>query len=89
MALWDITWEMQGEQQVTEDLLLLNPTFKVKRINYDAETRHFQVEVIFQEGSYKHSRTFDNTLAEGDESIDAVLIAQFINTQFPTAQIQK
>lgn len=52
--------------QITEDLALSeNFTWYVKKVNYDWENSKVNVECIFQEGKFRHSRTFEYQAKEG------------------------
>jgi len=52
--------------QITEDLELNDDfTWFVKRVHYDWENTIVSVEVIFQEGKYRHSRTFEYDAKDG------------------------
>ena len=47
-----------GVIQITDDLTLENPTLEVSTVNYNWITDDVNLEIIFSEGVYRHSRTF-------------------------------
>jgi len=52
--------------QITSELELNDDfTWFVKRVNYDWKNKIVSIEVIFQEGKYKHSRTFEYDAKDG------------------------
>lgn len=51
---------------ITEDLELNdNFTWFVKRVYYDWENSNVNIECIFQEGKFRHSRTFEYDAKDG------------------------
>lgn len=51
---------------ITEDLELNDDfTFFVKSVNYDWESSTVSIECIFQEGKFRHSRTFNYQAKDG------------------------
>lgn len=85
MALIDYKWQITGEAEVYPELKLKDPTFYVRAVYYNAETRIADVEVIFTEGVYPHSRTFSLPVPGEDESLSASNIKLFIQHNFPKA----
>ena len=58
---------------ITNDLELNDDfTFFVKRVNYDWENKIVSIEVIFQEGKYRHSRNFDYEAKDDMLEIDVI-----------------
>jgi len=85
MALIDFKWKLNGVHEVYPELELQDPEFYVRAVYYNAETRIADIEVIFTEGVYPHSRTFSLPVPAQDESLSASNIKMFIQMNFPTA----
>ena len=85
-SLKDVRWQIIGETEI-QDMTLLDPIFRVKTVNYNAETMIADVELMFREGVgiYEHSRIFQSQLSQGQENLSADDIALFVEATFPTA----
>ena len=86
MALKDYRWTIEGESTFA-DLTLNNITMRVRSVNYNAETRVAQIEVLAREGDgkFEHSRTFAYELQGDDESLSASNIQTFMDAMFSNA----
>jgi len=47
-----------GKIEITDELTLLDPTLEIIRVNYNWDKDSVDIECLFSEGVYKHSRTF-------------------------------
>ena len=47
-----------GRINITEDLMLINPTLDITKVVYDFINHTVSIECLFKEGAYEHSRTF-------------------------------
>ena len=67
-----------GEIKITEDLTLLNPSLDILKVNYNWNNNTVDIECLFKEGIYKHSRifTFDT---DGSGELTSLDILEFIN----------
>lgn len=90
MALKDYRWTIDGESTFA-DLTLNDITVRVRAVNYNAETRVADVEVLAREGEgkFEHSRTFSYTLEGDDESLSAKNVQTFIDAVFSNANREK
>jgi hypothetical protein len=90
MALKDYRWTIEGESTFA-DLTLNNITMRVRSVNYNAETRVAQIEVLAREGEgkFEHSRTFSYELGGDDESLSAENVQAFIDAVFSGANRAK
>jgi len=86
MQLKDKRWELSGEVEF-KDITLNNPTLRVRSVNYNAETRTAQIEVLATEGGgiFEHSRTFSYELQGDDESLSAQNVQTFMDAVFNNA----
>lgn len=63
-----------GNIEITSELTLKDPELSIKKVNYDWETHKVDIEIIFTEGAYKHSRSFIYDIApDGEMTTDDVL----------------
>lgn len=56
-----------GQINITEELILQDPTMEIVNVNYDWVNNTVDVEMYFSEGAFKHSRTFQFDIDEGKE----------------------
>jgi hypothetical protein len=86
MALKDYRWTIEGESTFA-DLTLNNIVMRVRSVNYNAETRVAQVEVLAREGDgkFEHSRNFSYELQGDDESLSSANVQAFIDAVFDNA----
>lgn len=47
-----------GKINITDELTLTNPTLEISKVCYDWIAQTVDIEIIFKEGSYNHSRSF-------------------------------
>jgi hypothetical protein len=88
MKIKDYTWNIVGEYQVHESLLLNNPNFTCKGVLYDCISQVADLEIYFKEGagSYTHSRNYSINLSGGTEALGTASIVAAIDAMFPTSE---
>lgn len=59
-----------GTIKITDELTLLNPTLEINTVTYNWSTNKVDIEVLFLEGVFPHSRTFSFD-TEGKEKTKA------------------
>jgi len=66
--------EFNGEIQIEDGLVLLNPKMEIMNVHYNLKTNEFSIEVHFWESKFTHSRTFETVNEEpGSLTMDAVM----------------
>lgn len=66
MKIKDMTFTYDGELQITNDLLLMNPEFKIVAVRCDLRTNQASLIVEFNErgGIFKHGIEYDFQASE-------------------------
>ena len=66
-----------GKINITDELTLTDPTLEIAKVCYDWIAQTVDIELIFKEGSYNHSRTFQYK-TDGSEELTSDDIIAFL-----------
>lgn len=66
-----------GKINITNELTLTDPTLEISKVCYDWLAETVDIELIFKEGSYKHSRSFNYSTA-GKNELTSIDILDFL-----------
>ncbi len=67
----------KGTIKITDELTLTDPTLEIVKVCYDWVGKTVNIEIVFKEGSYKHSRAF-NYKTDGSEELTSTDILDFL-----------
>jgi len=66
-----------GNIKITDELTLTDPTLEIVKVCYDWVAQTVNIEIVFQEGNYKHSRAF-NYKTDGRGELTSTDILDFL-----------
>ena len=66
-----------GIIKITNELTLKNPTLEISKVCYNWVEQTVDIECLFQEGSFKHCRSF-NYSTEGKNELTSIDILDFL-----------